>query len=248
MNRIDIRDRVKRLQKEPREESRLVVERMRQALTTDFMRLQSLQPDIGYNPSTRVDDDEPHHESFENLDEDDEQSESEPSEPDQTKDTSNPNIEPPERRPLHLPSSHHNPTDHPLRRAELTRRIQQAIQYLSALRDAIAQKSFQYSHVMRSAPSKAVRTRSRAVISQTNEKIAQYSRMYCRAREAMVRLGADESTLNRFKVLSRADVKASTAILDPNIVGSSSLRLSWIWETGGRISGSSSDAIRECKP
>lgn len=221
---------------------------MRQALTTDFVRLQLLQPDLSYNPSTRINDDEPHPESFENLDEEVEESDSEPSEPDQTKDASNPNIVPPERRPIHLPSSHHTPTDHPLCQAELTRRIQQAIQYLSALRDAIAQKSFQYSHVMRSAPSKGVRTRSRSVILQTNEKIAQYSRVYCRAREAMVRLGADESILNRFKVLSRADVKASTAILDPNIFGSSSLRLSWIWETGGGISGSSPDAIRECKP
>ena len=63
----------------------------------------------------------------------------------------------------------------------------------------------------------------------------------------MVRLGADEHMLTKFKLLTRDDVKASTAILNPNIPGSSSIRLSWIWETGPRLTGSALDAIRECK-
>ena len=244
LTRIDVRDRVKRLQKVPREESRLEVERMRQALTTDFMRLQSLQPDL--NLTGTHDFVDPHAESFDNLDE--EVGIPEPFGPDQSQDASNPNTIPPECRPLHLPSSHNTATNHPLHQVELTLRIRQATQYLSSLRDAIAQKSFQYSHVMRAAPSKGARTRSRSAILQISERIAQYSRVYCRARAAMVRLRADERTLNKFKQLLRADVKASTAILDPNIPGSSSLRLSWIWETGAGISGSSPDAMRECKP
>ena len=100
---------------------------------------------------------------------------------------------------------------------------------------------------MRSAPSKGARTRSRTAIIRITDQVAHYSKVYCRARAALVRLGADEITLNKFKVLTREDVKASTAILDPNIPGSSSIRLSWIWETG-QISGSAPDAIRECKP
>ena len=220
---------------------------MRQALTTDLLRLQSLQPDLDHTQSMEIDDvEEPFAESFDNLDE--EAGEPDPSGPDQLQDASEPNTIPPERRPLHLPSSHNTAPDHPLRQAELTLRIEQATQYLSALRDAIAQKSFQYSQVMRSAPSKGARTRSRSAILQLSEKIAQCSRVYSRARAAMVRLGADDRTLNKFKLLLRADVKASTAILDPNISGSSSLRLSWIWETGAGIAGSSPDAMRECKP
>src|SRR6266498_1324806 len=72
--------------------------------------------------------------------------------------------------------------------------------------------------------------------------------VYSQARAAMVRLGADERTLKTFKLLSREDVKASTAILDPNIPGSTTIRLSWIWETGAGISGSASDTMQECKP
>ena len=247
INRIDIRDRVKRLQKELREESRLEVERMRQALTTDFMRLQSLQANLNHTEFIEINDiDESPTESFDNLDEEIDEPRS--SGPNQLPDPGDPGTTPPEHRPLHLPSSHDTATDHPLRQAELTMRVQQANQYLSALQDAIAQKSFQYSHVMRSAPSKGARTRSRHAIVHISEKIAHYSRVYCRVRTAMVRLGADQRTLNKFKPLLRANVKASTAILDPNIPGSSTLQLSWIWGTDGGISGSSPDAMRECKP
>jgi hypothetical protein len=189
---------------------------------------------------------EPHDELFDDSDE--EVEEADPSDPDQLVDASDPEIVlPPERIPLHLPSSYTTTTNHPFRKAELDLRIKQATRYLAALRDAIAQKSFQYSHVMRAAPTKGVRTRSRSAIIQISGRISHFSRVYCRARAALVRLGADERTLEKFKLLTRDDVKASTAILKPNIPGSTTLRLSWIWETGPRISGSAPDAMRECK-
>ena len=238
-----MRDRVKRFQKEPREDSRLEVERLRRILTTDLVHLQSLHSALS-NTGSRNDVEDPPDKSFDNFDED---GEAEPLEHFQILDTDPDLGLPPKRVPLHVPSSHDSPTQHSFCRAELDLRVKQATRYLAALRDAIAQKSFQYSHVMRSAPSKAARTRSRSAILRITEHVSQYSRVYCRARAAMVRLGADEVTLTKFKLLSRDDVKASTAILDPNIPGSSSIRLSWIWETGPKISGSAPDAIRECK-
>jgi hypothetical protein len=246
-NRIDVRDRVKRLQKEPREECRLEVERLRRKLTTDLIHLQSLQSTLNRTGFTETDVvEEPREESF--NDSDDDVGEADPSGQDQVVDASDPDLVlPPERIPIHLPSSHNTTAHHPLRQAELDLRIKQATRYLAALRDAIAQKSFQYSHVMRKATSNAVRTRSRSAILRISDQISQYSRVYCRARAAMVRLGADERTMNIFQLLSRDDVKASTAILDPNIPGSSSLRLSWIWETGPKTAGSAPDAMRECK-
>ena len=223
------------------------VERLRDTLTADLIHLQSLQSNLNHAGFKGTDLEELVDDSFNNSDEEDGQAD--PSEQDQLLDWSDPDLgPPPERIPLHLPSYHNTSAQHPLRQDELTLRIKQATRYLAALRDAIAQKSFQYSHVMRSAPSKGMRTRSRSAILQISEKILQFSRVYCRARAAMVRLGADEHTLNKFKLLSRDDVKASTAILDPNIPGSSTIRLSWIWETGPRISGSGADAMLECKP
>ena len=249
LNRIDVRDRVKQLQKEPREESRLEVEQLRQSLTTDLLRLQSLRSNHIELTEPDYLEDEPDVDLFDNLD--DEVVEADPSQTgqDQSNDERDADSDhsalPPERRPLHLPSHNANP-HHSLRKAELTLRIKQATRYLTALREAIADKSFQYSHVMQSAPSKSVRTRSRSAITNISDRIAQYSRVYNRARAAMVRLGADERTLIKFKLLTRDDVKASTAIRDPNIPGSSTFRLSWIWETGPRLTGSAPDGMREC--
>jgi hypothetical protein len=150
---------------------------------------------------------------------------------------------PPERRSLPMPSSCLE-NGHPLRKIELGFRKDQAACYLKALREVVAQKSFHYSHVIRVAPSKGTRTRARTVIAKLNVKIASYSRIYARCRMTMVRLGADDQTLRTFRILQREDVKASTAILDPNERGASSLRLSWIWHLSGF--DNSSGSLHEC--
>jgi hypothetical protein len=224
------------------------VEGLRRVLTTDLIHLQSLQSNLNPTELTETADVEnAQTESFENLD--DEDGELDQTDPEPLLDAGDPDHLAllPEHKPLHLPSSHITAPNQPLRQAELTLRIKQATRYLAALRNAIAEKSFQYSHIMRSAPSKGVRTRSRSAISKISERISQYSRVYSRARAAIGRLGADEKTLNQFKLLQREDLKASTAILKPNLPGSSTLRLSWIWETGAGISGSAPEMMRECK-
>ena len=57
--------------------------------------------------------------------------------------------------------------------------------------------------------------------------------MYSRCRTRIVALGADEATHARLKILSPSDIKASTAIINPNEPGSSTIKLSWIWQTAG---------------
>ena len=75
------------------------------------------------------------------------------------------NILPPEQTQLVLPSTHmlHDQT---LKEAELVICTKQLTQYLVAIRELVAEKSFQYSHVLRSAPSKGIRTCSRATITK----------------------------------------------------------------------------------
>ena len=153
---------------------------------------------------------------------------------------------PPERRTIMLPSTHFI-NGHPDRKVELTLRIKQATQYLAAIREAVAEKSFQYSHVMRKSPSKGVRTRSRTVIAKLNERIALRCRIYSRARSALVRLGADEDTLKTLRVLGKDDVRASTAMINPNSAGSSSVTHSWIWQSRAGLTGSGPDLMRECE-
>jgi hypothetical protein len=187
--------------------------------------------------------------AFDNLDNDPMEPEPEPEAGQRTQrhDTStDAEILPPECRTIMLPSTH-LPHGHVDRKAELILRVKQATRYLAAIREAVAEKSFQYAHVMRKSPSKGVRTRSRTVIAKLNDRIAFRCRIYSRARSAMVRLGADEDTLKTLRQLSKDDVKASTAMIDPNSAGSSSLTLSWIWQSRAGLIGSGPDLMRECE-
>jgi hypothetical protein len=135
-----------------------------------------------------------------------------------------------ERRLISLPSNG-NVHDRfsPL---ELSLRKLQAQHHLNRLRDLIADKSFQYSHVIRAAPRKVVKTRARAKIKSLDNEIILHSRIYSRCRNRLPTLGADDRLLQIFQILTRDDVKASTAVLDPNTPGSTRVRLSWIWQTG----------------
>jgi len=111
---------------------------------------------------------------------------------------------------------------------EIAFRSSRAEHHLARIRELIAEKSFQYSHVMRVSPRKGTTTRSRASIKKLNTEIALHCRMYARCRARLILLGGDKS---RFKVLTPDDVKASTAIINPNVSGSTQLKLSWIWES-----------------
>src|SRR5579863_454651 len=155
---------------------------------------------------------------------------------------------PPELRPVPLPSTH-LPSGHYFHGQELGLRILQSTRCLAAIRDLVAEKSFEYAHVMRKAATKRIQTRSRSSIVKLNDQLTFCCRVYTWARAALVRLGAGESLLNRFRLLSKDHVKASTAILNPNIPGSSSLRLSWIWQTRaqGVASEAEPDLMRECE-
>ena len=120
------------------------------------------------------------------------------------------------------------------RALELSYRISLAERHLNHLRDLIAEKSFQYSHVIRVAPRKAIATRSRSVIKKLNHEIADHCRMYTHCRSTFLSLNAGKTTLAWLKDLKFDDVGASTAVLSPNEPGSTRIKLSWIWQTSAR--------------
>jgi hypothetical protein len=151
----------------------------------------------------------------------------------------------PENRRLGMPSTWVN-QDNPYRSIELNLRIQQADKCLQALRDNIADKSFQYSHVIRVAPRKGVRTRGRGAITKLNSMIAYHARVYERCRRAMTMLGADQAILNKYPILLKEHLKSSTALLNPNEQGSTRLQLSWIWRSAAGGIGDSSESLLEC--
>jgi hypothetical protein len=262
---IDIQDRVRRLGKEPREDERQKVEKLREILIAEISQVLTLESKaleaISRPAITPPKDDNP--ETFDDLDDEIQVAASETDQPNTTAANSsviavssrtNTNslsaaatseATPPERQLIAMPSNCLQ--DHPLYAVELSLRKQQAERYLNALRDVIAEKSFHFVHVVRNAPKKSVRTRARALITKLNERISLYCRIYTRCRAALVRLSANQSVLDQFQTLQKGDVAASTAILDPNMPGASSLRVSWIWQTSIRgMYQQSPGSVREC--
>lgn len=134
---------------------------------------------------------------------------------------------PVERQTIGLPSNDNVTSGHA--HSELFLRKIQAKTHLNHLRELIAEKSFHYSDLIRGAPRKAVITRARAALKAINQRISFHCQVYSRCRSCLVHLGADHATLNQFCELKKEDIKASTAILTPNESGSTSLKLSWIW-------------------
>lgn len=114
---------------------------------------------------------------------------------------------------------------------ELVCRKAQAANHLNCIRNLIADKSFQYSHVIRQTSHAGVRTRSRTNIINLNKEISLHCRMYSHCHAKMVMLNADAETMSLFQPLTRDDIKASTAILSPNTPSSTKLKLSWIWQS-----------------
>ncbi|KAK7688137.1 hypothetical protein QCA50_008507 [Cerrena zonata] len=61
--------------------------------------------------------------------------------------------------------------------------------------------------------------------------IDQAAQVYTSARRALEVLGAAPDVLSKFKILKKADLSASTAIVDPNAHSERNNGLSWIWHT-----------------
>jgi hypothetical protein len=135
-----------------------------------------------------------------------------------------------ERKTIVLPSNGNTETNVSV--LEIKFRISQAQTQLNQLRELIADISFQFSHVIRGQIRKNVRTRSQKRVKSLHNQLTLHARIYTRARNHLVALNCEQSILGQFRELKREDLKSSTAILDPNEPGSTSLKLSWIWHSG----------------
>jgi hypothetical protein len=236
---LEIQGHVRRAAICPTEENDLQTRRLRERVAAEFAALDGILHKAGLTSAgPQIPFDSSGTNDFENLDED-------AMEEDATAhDHITNDFVPIEHKPLPLPSYTNFEAENA--NLELLLRQKQAQRILDSIRATVADKSFQYSHVMRVAPRKSVVTRARATIAKLNVKIANYCCAYSRCRSAMVRLGADDDVLSRFQILTRADVKASTALVDPNAAGASTLRLSWIWHNHGLMHSTQTDTLLEC--
>lgn len=254
--RIEVQDLIRRSSKDPNENDQRDVDKMCHVIIAQFAMLDRLQPSTtSAVQSTDTSHDSREESKFDNLDDEIDPNLSGndqglPASTDETEhdaiDGSADNILRPERKILPIPSQSIS-DGNVYRKAELDLRLVQATKILTALRDLIAEKSFQFSHVIRVAPRKGVRTRARSAIAKINNHIAYHCRVYDRCRAAILKLGANETTLNKFRSLQRQDLASSTALLNPNEPGSSNHRLSWIWLSGRTADDQDSLGLQECK-
>ena len=119
---------------------------------------------------------------------------------------------------------------------ELSHCITSAEDQLNQIWNLIAKKSFQFSHVIHISPHKRVTTRARSAVKKLNTQIAEHCHFYaqCRSSKSLVILGAKPAILSQFKVLNPVDIVGSTAVLNPNLPGSTKIKLSWIWQSSAR--------------
>jgi hypothetical protein len=219
--RIELQDKVRRLGSNPLDGDQQVVEQQRQTMASMLLRLKRLQLTAGViecRPITEI----PHHNEtvFDDLGDSTASSDS----------SSKPNLMTVEREVLHLPSHGNVPVEYS--DLELRYRLQQANIQVNRLRDIIADISFQYSQIVRDPVRKSVQTRGRKQIKSLNHNLTLHANIYSRCRRSLIALKCNDAILRKFRELTKHDLKTSTAILKPNEPGSSSLRLSWIWQSG----------------
>jgi hypothetical protein len=218
-----------------------LVDEKREALISMFLHLKDLQNVAGImeNRSTEnpILDDETEYDEYE--------------EPDSESESATQTIielTPIERKVIFLPSNKNIQANPSASDLEIEFRVRQAQFQLNQLRDLIADISFQFSHVIRGQIRKNIRTRSQKRVKSLHNQLTLHARIYTRCRNHMVALNCGQSLLGQYRVLTREDLKSSTAILDPNRPGSTSLKLSWIWHSGkwllmqGNLAGPEAEA------
>jgi hypothetical protein len=132
-------------------------------------------------------------------------------------------------------------------RQEKALRVGQMNDSLHGLRLAISRKAVVFRDGLRSSRSKNKRTRSWDEILQVDGSVRHHARMYCRARSAFLRLGADTLEVARFQPLTRAQLSVTTARIDPSLRGQRDSSLAWFWSMDVQADGQAAHGMAECE-
>ena len=125
----------------------------------------------------------------------------------------------------------------------------QANEALQGVRVSIANLSFEYGKKLRKIKkSKVKKTRAWAGVQSVGRVLHHHRLIYAHAVAALQKLGDPENIVGiLYKPLEVKDMKANTAIADPNAAGQRNLRPAWFW--AAELSGDTDDNSRlaECE-
>lgn len=152
-----------------------------------------------------------------------------------------------ENQTLYLPSSFPATTFQVESCKELSLRHGQANDALHNLRIALGKKSFLFRNNIRSAKSQQKKTRAWSEVNAVDGSVRYQAKIYNSTRRHMIRLGADAGILDRYKILTKGQLKVSTAIATPNARGQRNTQLAWFWNMDSKADTDSDDWMEECE-
>ena len=125
----------------------------------------------------------------------------------------------------------------------------QANDALQGVRVSLANLSFEYGRKLQKIKkSKVKKTRAWAMVQSVGRTLHLHRQIYSYAIDAISRLGDPEKMTGRqYKPLLKEDMKANTAVADPNARGQSKAKPAWFWSSN--LAGDMQDNERmvECK-
>jgi hypothetical protein len=152
---------------------------------------------------------------------------------------------------LHLPSNFgrnwcNENVAEDLAKAELLLREGQLNDSLHHIRIALGHKSYLFRHDVRPARTQRLKTRAWAEVHAVESTVQHHARVYIRARQAMVDLGASANLLDRYKVLTRQDLCVKTSVIAPHVRGQRNKSLPWFWTMDVRRDTDVGEWIEDC--
>ena len=157
-----------------------------------------------------------------------------------------------ERISLHLPSylGHewcNTNAAEDLAKAELRLRQGQLNDTVHHIRIALGHKSYLFRNDIRPARTQRLKTRAWAEVHAAESTVQHHARVYMRARQAIVDLGAEPSLLDRYKVLTQQDLNIKTSIIAPHVRGQRNQSLPWFWTMDVRRDADVGEWMEDCK-
>jgi hypothetical protein len=131
--------------------------------------------------------------------------------------------------------------------AEIQLRVGQCNDALHAIRLAVGKKAFVFRNDVRKARSKKYKTKAYHKVQATADLLSLRAQIYRRSRVALQSLGADESILKKYQVLTAEHLKAKETFLDSTVKGVKHKHLAWFWTVD--IGGDTVDdaMLKECE-
>ena len=118
---------------------------------------------------------------------------------------------------------------------------------LEKLRFSLGTRSMLLRKMVRKADSGSTKTRAWKAVNQRTRERNLYVRIYCNARQALIRLGATELVETQYHPIKAQDLRVRGDIVEHNRYDQKSDHLPWFWRLKKADLELDSDAMKECK-